>query len=166
MVDRQLPRAWTSVSGVSARRGVAAAGSQSIQTWPWIAGLRLTAARRSPCSLSSVGQIRSSSIRPPCVLALLGSQPPSTSRELSINHLAGDGLEHGLGDVEVGVDLLDVVQILEAVDEAQELAGAVLAQRHGASRHEPQLGGLDREALGFDRIADRRQVARRSRDLP
>ena len=35
--------------------------------------------------------------------------------------LAGDGLEHALGDVEVRVDVLHVVVVLELVDQAQDL---------------------------------------------
>ena len=54
---------------------------------------------------------------------------------------ARDGLEHGVGDVEVGVDVLDVVLILERVDQAQQLAGRILVERHGVRGHQRQLGG-------------------------
>ena len=44
---------------------------------------------------------------------------------------ARDGLEHRVGDIEVGVDVLDVVLILEGVDQAQQLSSRILVQRHG-----------------------------------
>ena len=60
--------------------------------------------------------------------------------------LAGNRLEHRVGDVEVGVDVLHVVVVLERVDQTQQLAGGVLLQRDGILRHQGQLGRSDRQA--------------------
>ena len=58
MIDSMSPRAWTCVCGCVVRLWWAAAANRRLQKRPaWVAGRVLTAARRSPCSLSSVVSI-------------------------------------------------------------------------------------------------------------
>ena len=49
------------------------------------------------------------------------SFPPRRIERAEPSGLAGDRFQHLLGDVEVGVDVLDVVVVLERVDQAHHL---------------------------------------------
>ena len=63
--------------------------------------------------------------------------PPGADRAAGS---AGDRLQHRVGDVEVGVHVLDVVVLLERVDQPQQLAGGILLERDRVLRHQRQLG--------------------------
>src|SRR6185437_13634109 len=71
MADPKSPRAWTYDRGRWSERGGAAAANRRI-------------------AASSVAPIFRPNMNAPCVLALLGSQPPRTSRDLPINRLHGN----------------------------------------------------------------------------
>src|SRR5882757_1258098 len=70
-----------------------------------------------------------------------------------------------VADVEVRVDVLHVVAVLERVDQAEHLAGALGVQRHGHRRQEARLGRLVVVARVLQRLADRDQVGRLGHDL-
>src|SRR4051794_8352044 len=74
--------------------------------------------------------------------------------------LGVDLLEHLVGDVVVGVDVLHVVAVLEGVDEPEHLAGAVLVELDRGARHEAGLGRVVVDAGVLQRGADGDQVGR------
>ena len=67
-----------------------------------------------------------------------------------------DGLEDLVADVEVGVDVLHVVEVLERVDQPEHLARAVLVERHLHARQERHVGRLVVDAGVLQRGAHRR----------
>src|SRR5581483_9746859 len=73
---------------------------------------------------------------------------------------------HGLGDVEVRVDVLDVVEILERLDEREHLARLTALDRHGRLRHHRELGGEHRDPRLRDAVPHRREGGGLGRDLP
>src|SRR4051812_12170748 len=79
--------------------------------------------------------------------------------------LAGDGRladfgEDFVGDVEVGPDVLHVVEVLERFDQAQDLLGGVVVERYLDAGQPGGVGGLQRQAGGLDRSTYRVQVGR------
>ena len=69
-------------------------------------------------------------VKPPPADGAHGNEPPGgraagahgpTPPAEVVGGPAGDRLQHLLGDVEVGVDVLDVVVVLELVDHPQDL---------------------------------------------
>src|SRR5919198_1754963 len=65
-----------------------------------------------------------------------------------------------VGDVEVGVHVLDVVAVLERVDQLEDLPRPLLVQRYGHRRHEARLGRLVVDPGVLQRRTHRDQVAR------
>src|SRR5438105_15594670 len=70
-------------------------------------------------------------------------------------------LQHIVRNVEVGVHLLHVVEILERLDQPQYLMRLVTLDPHGAGRTHRDLGGADRDAGGLDGLLHRFELARR-----
>src|SRR6478736_511633 len=90
----------------------------------------------------------------------------SSSARLPNQRSAGDRLEHRVGDVEVRVDVLDVVEILEPVDEPQQLAGPVLVEADGVPRDESELRRLHLEPVRLERVAHGGELCPGRRHLP
>src|SRR3954454_3266525 len=86
------------------------------------------------------------------------SRPPRASGR--------DGLQDLLGDVEVGVDALDVVVVLELVDQPEDLARLLLGDLDGALGDHGQLGRGVPQPAPLERVADGHEVARVGGDLP
>src|SRR2546421_9176750 len=81
--------------------------------------------------------------------------------------LRDDGLEHVVGDVEVGVDGLDVVVLFKRVDQPQDASGrGLVGERHGLIRQHRELGARERDLCTLERAAYRVQIGRRRRDAP
>ena len=76
---------------------------------------------------------------------------------------AGDGLQHGLGDVEVGVDVLDVVVVLEALDQADDLLRRRLVARSRPSSSASSRARPTRARTRLPRAPGGRPRARRAR---
>src|SRR5919201_5626623 len=80
--------------------------------------------------------------------------------------LRGRRLEDALGDVEVRVDALDIVQVLELLHEAQDLASRTLVlDLKRRLRHHRDLGRGNRDPGRLDRLAHSVQILGRARDL-
>src|SRR5580658_6215336 len=88
-------------------------------------GLWFTVSQSRPTSALEESRTRG----PPC-------RPAAGCGTLS----ARDTLEHVGGDVEVGVHGADVVELFERVDQAHELAGGGLVDRHDARGAMDELG--------------------------
>src|SRR4051794_7958285 len=67
---------------------------------------------------------------------------------------SADPLEHLVGDVVVGVDVLHVVAVLEGVDEAEHLAGVLLVELDRHAGHEAGLGRVVVDPGVLQRRAD------------
>src|SRR5215218_1716005 len=74
--------------------------------------------------------------------------------------LGGELLENVGGNVEVGVDLVDVVLVVERVEQLQNPLGVVPIQLDGAFRLRDQTGGLDLDPFAFERFPDAGQGGR------
>src|SRR3954470_4636713 len=73
---------------------------------------------------------------------------------------SADGLHDLVADVEVRVDVLHVVAVLEGVDQAEDLARALLVERYRDAGHEAHVGGVVVDAGVLQGLADRDDVAR------
>src|SRR4051794_5278690 len=76
-----------------------------------------------------------------------------------------DPLEHLVGDVVVGEDVLHVVAVLERVDEPEDLARGLLVELDRDAGHEAGVGGVVVDAGVLQRGAHRDQVGRLAHDL-
>lgn len=65
-----------------------------------------------------------------------------------------EGLGDLVRDVHGAVDVLDVLKLLQAVDEALDLLGVVDCDVGGGGGHHRELGALDLDALGLERLLD------------
>src|SRR5690606_33374545 len=74
------------------------------------------------------------------------------------SRLGQDRLHHGVVDVVVGVDRLDVVEVVESVDEAQDLPGFLFGHGHRRRRQMGDVGVVDLHALLLERLANGLQV--------
>src|SRR5262249_54801570 len=148
----------------TARRNASATVSFVVDVPIWIAA----SASKSSSMSSSVSAIRDSSrrggyvLQPGQPMCNAYTWPYSTARLRSLSSLgvSADLLHDLVGDVEVGVDVLDVVAVLEGVDQPEDPPGVLLLQRHGHAGQERRLGGLVVDAGGLQRGADRDQVTR------
>ena len=69
--------------------------------------------------------------------------------------LSRNGFENQLWNVEVRGDVLDVVVVLELLDQADQLLRRrLLRHLHRGLRDHRQLGGLDVDTGGLDRVPD------------
>src|SRR5437773_2317640 len=100
--------------------------------------------------------------RPPSISAETGSgKPPSIAVRLAgasafLVATAGSDyrFQNRLGDVEVRVDVLDVVCLFEALDEADHRSGrGLVPDRDRRLRNHRKLGGLDGVSRSLDRLA-------------
>src|SRR5436309_2892382 len=66
--------------------------------------------------------------------------------------LAREPGEDVVRDLEVGVDLLNVVMLLQRVDQPEDAGGVLLGYRHGRGRHLGQLGARDPDARALERL--------------
>src|SRR5919112_4748339 len=76
-----------------------------------------------------------------------------------------DLLEHLVGDVVVGEDVLHVVAVLERVDEPEDLARGLLVELDRDAGHEAGVGGVVVDAGVLQGGAHRDQVGRLAHDL-
>src|SRR5215218_5388776 len=76
-----------------------------------------------------------------------------------------DLLEHLVGDVVVGEDVLHVVAVLERVDEPEDLARGLLVELDRDAGHEADVGGVVVDAGVLQGGAHRDQVGRLAHDL-
>src|SRR5437762_9535293 len=84
------------------------------------------------------------STRPQPVPTSPGSTP--STRMPAAASGSRDGLQDVVGNVEVGVDVLDVVQVLQRLDEAHDRGGLRALDSHGRLRYVRHLGLEDGHA--------------------
>src|SRR6476659_2934769 len=97
---------------------------------------------------------------------LFGVHAIRVGRPIGVRHASGVELLHDLvGDVEVGVEVLHVVEVLEDVDEPEHLGGGVLVELDLHVGHERRLGGVVVEPGGLQRLAHGDQVGGLGDDL-
>src|SRR5205823_8509388 len=89
--------------------------------------------------------------RPQPVPTSPGSTP--STRKPAPTSGSRDGLQDLVGDVEVGVDVLDVVQVLQRLDQAHDRRGLRALDAHGRLRHVRHLGLDDGHARLLQRVA-------------
>src|SRR3954451_7522773 len=87
------------------------------------------------------------------------------SRPRRRGEASADALEHLVGDVVVGVDVLHVVAVLEGVDEPEHLACGLLVELDRGARHEAGLGRVVVDPGVLQRGADGHQVGGLADDL-
>src|SRR3990172_2978712 len=73
--------------------------------------------------------------------------------------------EDGIGEVGVGEDLLDVVEVFEVVEEAEDLAGGGGVEGDGVLGEHGELGGGHAEAGLLERLAHAVEVGGGGVDL-
>src|SRR5215471_1580693 len=98
---------------------------------------------------------------PQPVAASPGSMPSNSVWDLD----GGDAFEDVFWDVEVGIDLLDVVLLFQGLQQPQDGRGPVLADRHGLLGLHGDLGVLNGDAGGGDRLPDGFEALRVGCDL-
>ena len=76
------------------------------------------------------------------------------------------GLGDFVCDVHGAVDVLDVLELLEAVDEALDLLVVVNRDVRGGGGHHRELRALDLDALGLERLLDVLHLVVRGVDDP
>src|SRR4029453_2914634 len=78
---------------------------------------------------------------------------------------SGDGVEVLVGDVVVGVDVLDVVQVLQRLDQAHHRRGCGTLDADGGLWHVRHLRLEDRNTRFRERVTHRVHFSRRRGDL-